>query len=45
MRAAASGIFDLERLVTHRLPLARLADAFELARGRPRGFVKAVVLP
>lgn len=43
MREAAAGIFDLDRLVTHRLPLARLADAFELARTRPPGFVKAVV--
>jgi threonine dehydrogenase-like Zn-dependent dehydrogenase len=45
MRTAAEGIFDLDRLVTHRLPLARLGDAFELARTRPPGFVKAVVLP
>jgi threonine dehydrogenase-like Zn-dependent dehydrogenase len=37
-------LFDLERLVTHRFPLARLADAFEAARTRPPGFVKAVVL-
>jgi threonine dehydrogenase-like Zn-dependent dehydrogenase len=44
MREAAGGIFDVDRLVTHRLPLARLGDAFELARTRPPGFVKAVVL-
>jgi threonine dehydrogenase-like Zn-dependent dehydrogenase len=43
MREAASGIFDLDRLVTHRLPLARLGEAFELALTRPPGFVKAVV--
>jgi threonine dehydrogenase-like Zn-dependent dehydrogenase len=36
--------FDLERLVTHRYPLRRLGDAFEAARTRPFGFVKAVVL-
>jgi threonine dehydrogenase-like Zn-dependent dehydrogenase len=44
MREAARGIFDVTRLVTHALPLARLGDAFELARTRPAGFVKAVVL-
>lgn len=43
MREAAQGIFDLDRLVTHSLPLQRLEDAFELARTRPSGFVKAVV--
>jgi threonine dehydrogenase-like Zn-dependent dehydrogenase len=42
---ALSGKLDVERLVTHRLPLARLDDAFELARTRPPGFVKAVVCP
>jgi threonine dehydrogenase-like Zn-dependent dehydrogenase len=44
MRAAAGGIFDLDRLVTHAIRLERLGDAFELARTRPSGFVKAVVL-
>jgi len=44
MREAARGIFDIQRLITHELPLARLGDAFELARTRPPGFVKAVVL-
>jgi threonine dehydrogenase-like Zn-dependent dehydrogenase len=42
---ALAGRLDVERLVTHRLPLARLGDAFELARTRPPGFVKAVVCP
>jgi threonine dehydrogenase-like Zn-dependent dehydrogenase len=44
LREAAQGIFDLDWLVTHTLPLDRLADAFELARTRPPGFLKAVVL-
>ena len=43
VRLAAAGELDVERLVTHRFPLARLADAFEAARTRPPGFVKAVV--
>jgi threonine dehydrogenase-like Zn-dependent dehydrogenase len=44
MREAAAGIFDVDRLVTHRLPLDRVGEAFELARTRPAGFVKAVVV-
>lgn len=44
-RLAAAGVLDVEPLVTHRFPLARLADAFEAARTRPTGFVKAWVTP
>jgi threonine dehydrogenase-like Zn-dependent dehydrogenase len=32
-------------LLTHQLPLSDLAEAFELARKRPPGFMKAVVHP
>jgi threonine dehydrogenase-like Zn-dependent dehydrogenase len=42
-RLAAAGVLDVERLVTHRFPLERLDEAFEAARTRPRGFVKAWV--
>lgn len=42
---AVAGRLDVERLVTHRLPLGRLDEAFELARTRPDGFLKAVVCP
>jgi threonine dehydrogenase-like Zn-dependent dehydrogenase len=45
VRLAAAGVLDVERLVTHRFPLARLGDAFEAARTRPKGFVKAWVTP
>jgi threonine dehydrogenase-like Zn-dependent dehydrogenase len=45
VRLAAVGVLDVERLVTHRFPLARLGDAFEAARTRPKGFVKAWVTP
>jgi threonine dehydrogenase-like Zn-dependent dehydrogenase len=44
VRLAVAGRLDVERLVTHRFPLRRLDDAFEAARSRPPGFVKAVVL-
>jgi threonine dehydrogenase-like Zn-dependent dehydrogenase len=40
---AAQGVLDVERLVTHRFPLARAGDAFEAAATRPDGFVKAWV--
>jgi len=44
VRLAATGVLDVERFVTHVLPLERLDEAFELARTRPRGFVKAAVV-
>jgi threonine dehydrogenase-like Zn-dependent dehydrogenase len=42
---AAGGALDLEALVTHRYPLERLSEAFEAARTRRAGFVKAWVAP
>ena len=45
VRLACDDVFDVGALVTHRLPLDRLDEAFELARTRPPGFVKAVVCP
>jgi NADPH:quinone reductase len=41
---AAAGRLDIQPLLTHAFPLARAADAFETARTRPDGFLKAVVL-
>jgi threonine dehydrogenase-like Zn-dependent dehydrogenase len=43
--AMQSGRMDPDRLYTHRIPLARAGEAFELLRLRPEGFVKAVVTP
>jgi L-iditol 2-dehydrogenase len=43
MRLVNGGILDPSRLVTHRYPLSRLAEAFAAASTRPDGFVKAVV--
>jgi NADPH2:quinone reductase len=49
MRAAAdllaSGDLELAPLLSHRFPLARIADAFAAAASRPPGFVKAWVEP
>jgi threonine dehydrogenase-like Zn-dependent dehydrogenase len=42
---AAEGVLDIERLVTHRFALADLGGAFEAARTRQKGFVKAWVAP
>ena len=44
-RLAAAGILDLAALATHRFPLERLGEAFEAARTRRDGFVKAWVAP
>jgi threonine dehydrogenase-like Zn-dependent dehydrogenase len=44
-RLAVAGILDVAALVTHRFPLERLGEAFESARTRPDGFVKAWVAP
>lgn len=41
---AASGKMDPEPLFTHRLPLDRLGEALNLAKDRPEGFMKAIVL-
>jgi 2-desacetyl-2-hydroxyethyl bacteriochlorophyllide A dehydrogenase len=40
----AAGRLDLEPLLTHAVPLERAHEAFEAARTRPDGFLKAVVL-
>jgi threonine dehydrogenase-like Zn-dependent dehydrogenase len=45
MREAVALDLELEPLLTHRFPLERLGDAFETARTRPTGFVKAWVEP
>ena len=41
----AAGELDVKPLLTHRFPLTRLDEAFEAARTRPPGFVKAWVKP
>lgn len=45
LRRLADGRLDLEPLITHRMPLADIQRAFELADRRDDGFLKAVVLP
>src|SRR3954451_6911036 len=42
--AVVQGQLDPSPLLTHVLPLRRLGEALELARTRPPGFVKAVVV-
>lgn len=44
-RLAAVGELDVRALVTHRFPLGRLDEAFEAARTRLAGFVKAWLAP
>jgi len=45
LREAIALELDVEPLLTHRFPLDRLDDAFEAARTRPLGFMKAWVAP
>jgi threonine dehydrogenase-like Zn-dependent dehydrogenase len=49
MRAAIdailNGSLDPTPLYTHRFSLNELGEAFEMLRLRPKGFVKALVLP
>jgi threonine dehydrogenase-like Zn-dependent dehydrogenase len=40
----ASGKLDPSSLYTHRFPLERLADALNVTRERPDGFVKALIM-
>jgi 2-desacetyl-2-hydroxyethyl bacteriochlorophyllide A dehydrogenase len=44
VRLVASGRLDLAPLLTHAYPLERAGEAFDAARLRPEGFLKAVVL-
>ncbi len=41
--AVATGRVELGPLLTHRYPLARVAEAIEATRDKPAGFVKAVI--
>ena len=41
---AASGELDPAALFTHTMPLERLGEALDMARDRPEGFIKALVL-
>ncbi|MDG4824150.1 alcohol dehydrogenase catalytic domain-containing protein [Asanoa sp. WMMD1127] len=43
MRLLTAGRLSLAPLVSHRFPLDRVNEAFETARAKPEGFVKAVV--
>ncbi|HEX6613074.1 MAG TPA: zinc-binding dehydrogenase [Rhodanobacteraceae bacterium] len=43
MEAVCDGRLDPAALLTHRMPLDKLGDAFELMSARPEGFLKAVV--
>ena len=39
----ADGLIDVDRLVTHRFPLERVAEAYELVASRSDGVMKVVV--
>jgi threonine dehydrogenase-like Zn-dependent dehydrogenase len=43
MRLLRAGRIDLSDVVTHRFPLADVADAFQVAHTKPEGFAKSTV--
>jgi threonine dehydrogenase-like Zn-dependent dehydrogenase len=45
IEAVRSGLLDPSRLITHHYRLDQLGEALDATRDRPRGFVKAVVIP
>jgi propanol-preferring alcohol dehydrogenase len=42
---ATTGRLDVSKTITHRVPLERVAEAFELLERRPAGLARVVVLP
>jgi L-iditol 2-dehydrogenase len=44
MRLMTSGALSLEPLLTHRFGLPQIEEAFQLAREKPAGFVKATIV-
>jgi L-iditol 2-dehydrogenase len=44
MRLLTSGALSLEPLVTHRFSLPQIGEAFQVARDKPAGFVKATIV-
>ncbi|MFC2075725.1 zinc-binding dehydrogenase [candidate division KSB1 bacterium] len=45
VRAIETGIFPMEKLVTHSFSLDNLTEAMETAMSKPDGFIKAIVVP
>jgi threonine dehydrogenase-like Zn-dependent dehydrogenase len=45
LRLVNAGALDVDALVTDRLTLDRITDAFQLAAEKPEGFCKAVIVP
>ena len=44
MRLLTSGRVSMDRLVTHRYPLAEIGHAFQAAHDKPDGFIKATIM-
>ena len=45
VRGLEARIFDMGRLITHRFPLSKAAEAMDLCLDPPPGFIKAIVKP
>jgi L-iditol 2-dehydrogenase len=42
--ALENGVFDMEKLITHRFPFEQLQDAFETASSKPADYVKGIIV-
>ena len=40
-----AGTFVMDRLVTHRFPLSRIAEGFETLEHKPADYIKGIVVP
>lgn len=45
LAALARGVFPMEMVVTHRLPLDGIAEGFDMLRSHAPGYLKGVVIP
>ena len=45
LAALERGVFPMGKIITHRLPLDKVADGFEALRDHAPGFLKAIVVP
>lgn len=45
MKSLSRGVFKMEKLVTHRWPLAEIQKAFEYASSKPVDYIKGVIVP
>ncbi|MEM1509140.1 MAG: zinc-binding dehydrogenase [Thermofilaceae archaeon] len=45
MKSLSRGVFKMEKLITHKWPLAEIQRAFEYASSKPVDYIKGVIVP